>query len=566
MNESALTNAQDGQLFLVEASQKLVPWWSLSDRDVLNEQTEQNPKSYLDSFYLFPLKEISVNSDCDDVPKFINERFQNILAAASHSKVSVALVISRKDGSSEVFLGFRNESTTDNDPQLFESIVNGIMPGRKITLQETINISSLADGYHHGGMVTGVPTLNKDGNSLKLNLSSVARSLYGREYLLAIISRPITDLEKQNSFNELIQTRDRLHSLAKRTVGEEKGSGNSVSLSKTSTIGTSNSSGHSVGVSAGSGFPTPFGFVGGGFTYSRNSSNTETESTSKGRTKTHSEQQSNSLSIEQQNGYALELEKIADQYIGRMIQSFSSGYWETSITYATRDKVAGDILSGTLVGELSKPSDKLLPPPRSYQGALGDKTLFVPKVSSSNPLFPKSLSSYVTSEELSLVSSPPVESVPGFEIQRTPALSLTDSGNKDGMVLGLIADHGNPIRDNYLFLSPNDLNKHLFVCGLTGSGKTTTVKHILKELVQKQATPFLVMESAKRDYRQLLANDLFKENLNIFTIGDATVSPIRINPFYVQEGIHPLEHIDYLKALFNASFSLYGTMTSIVEK
>ena len=198
---------------------------------------------------------------------------------------------------------------------------------------------------------------------------------------------------------------------------------------------------------------------------------------------------------------------------------------------------------------------------------LEDKTLFIPKVSSANTMFPKSLASYITSEELSLVSSPPVESVPGYEIQKMPALSLTDTGSKSEMILGTIADHGNPIRDNYLYLSKNDLNKHLFVCGLTGSGKTTTVKHILKNLVDQYADiPFLVIESAKRDYRQLLANDVFKKNLNIFTIGDATVSPIRFNPFYIQEGVHPLVHIDYLKAIFNASFSLYGPMPSIVEK
>lgn len=566
MTESPLTEAKNSQRFLFEASQKLVPWWSFSDKDILNIQTEQNPKSYLDSFYLFPLYEISVNSDCDDIPKFINERFHNILAAASHSGVSVALVLSRKDGKSEVFLGFKNELTTENDPELFESIVNGILPGRKIILQETINISSLADGYRHGGMVTGVPILKKNEDKQNFNLSSVARSLYGKEYLLAIISRPISEIDKQNSFNQLIQIRDRLHSLAKRTVGEEKGSGRSVSETETSTTGSSKTSGHSVGGTAGIGFPTPFGFVGGGATYSHNWSNTATESTSRGKTETLSEQQSQSLSIEQQNGYALELEKIADQYIERMIQGFGSGYWETSITFATRDKTASDVLAGTFAGELSKPSDKLLPPPRIYQDTLGDRILFIPKVSSSSSLFPKSLSSYVTSEELSLVASPPMESVPGFEIQKMPALALTDSGKKDGMVLGSIADHGNPIRDNYLYLSKNDLNKHVFVCGLTGSGKTTTVKHILKTLAQNDGTPFLVLESAKRDYRQLLANDVFKESLNIFTIGDATVSPIRFNPFYIQEGVHPLVHIDYLKAIFNASFSLYGPMPSIVEK
>jgi len=53
MNKSPLTEAKNSQRFLFEASQKLVPWWSFGDKDILNIQTEQNPKSYLDSFYLF---------------------------------------------------------------------------------------------------------------------------------------------------------------------------------------------------------------------------------------------------------------------------------------------------------------------------------------------------------------------------------------------------------------------------------------------------------------------------------------------------------------------------------
>ena len=534
-----------------EASQRLIPWWGFNDKDILKSQTEDDPKSYLDSYYLFQLNEISVNSDCNDIPKFINERFQNILSATNHSGLSVLLLISSKNGKNEVFLGFRNDSSTDSNPELFESIINGILPGKNIKLNETANIPSLVDGYKYGGMVTGVPTIKKDDEKLKFNLASVTRSLYGKDYTLAIISKPISEIEKQKSFNELIQLRDNLHALAIQTVGEENGTSTSVSESKNKTTGSSTTRGHNFSA----------------ILYSYNSSKTTTESTTKGKTGTLSEQQSSSISIEQQNGIAIELEKIADQYIERMIQGFNSGYWETTITFASQDKITNDILGGTFAGELSKPNDKLLPPPRIYSDNLeGKKTLFIPKVSSSNTIFPKSLSSYITSEELSLIASPPIESIPGYEIQKMPVLALTDNINSSGMVLGCISDHGNPIKNTHISLSKNDLNKHLFVCGLTGSGKTTTVKHILKNLVEKEEIPFLVLESAKRDYRQLLADEIFKSNLNIFTIGDATVSPIRFNPFYIQEGVHPLVHIDYLKAIFNASFSLYGPMPSIVEK
>ncbi|MCB1614513.1 MAG: DUF87 domain-containing protein, partial [Pseudomonadales bacterium] len=535
---------------IIKDSQELVPWWASNSTGVLQEQTEDSPRNYLDSFFLFPLDEVTVNADCEDIPQFINERFQNILAAANLSNLSVALILSSKNGAIKVYLGFKNESDETTGPDLFQSIVNGIFPGKNIKLAQTVSLSSLASNSKFGGIVTGVPILKNENGKQKFNLSSVARSLYGRDYLLAVISRPVSEEEKQSSFNRLVQLRDRLHVLSKQTIGEQEGFGEAVSQAETSTTGSARSSGNSISA----------------FFCSHNRSKSETESKSKGKTESYSENRSSSISFEQQNGYAVELEKIADQYIERMIQGFSSGYWETSITFATQDKISSDILAGTFAGELSKPNGKLLPPPRIYLDSLEDKVLFIPKASSSNSLFPKSLASYITSEELSLVSSPPVESIPGYEIQKMPTLALSDIGSKSEMILGSITDHGNPIRDTKLYLSKSDLNKHLFVCGLTGSGKSTTVKHILKDLVQKEGTPFLVLESAKRDYRQLLANEVFKDNLNIFTIGDATVSPIRFNPFYIQEGVHPLVHIDFLKAIFNASFSLYGPMPSIVEK
>lgn len=533
---------QQSQL-LVDASQKLVPWWSADASNVLKTQTETDPKSDLNSYYLFPLDEVSVNADCNDIPTFINERFQNILAAASHSGLSIALVLSSKNGKNRVFIGFKSESSK-SEPGIFESIVNGIFPGKAIRCDEA-SISSLAEGFGYGGMVTGVPIIKIEDEKQKFNLSSITRSLYGKDYLLAIISRPVSELDKQGAFHELIQLRDGLHSLAKQSFGESQ----SLSESENLTKSISKTSGENAG----------FSFFA---SYSYNWSNTEGSSMTSGETTTVG----SSLSFERQNGIALELEKIADQHIERMMRGFGAGYWETSITFAAQDKISSDILAGTFAGELAKPSSKLLPPPRIYQDSLDGKTLFIPKKSSASNLFPKLLASYITSEELALVSSPPVESIPGYEIQKMPTLALTDSGDQSGIVVGSITDHGNPIKGMYLHLSKSDLNKHLFVCGLTGSGKTTTVKHILKSLAQQEKIPFLVLESAKRDYRQLLADDIFKENLNIFTIGDGMVSPIRFNPFYIQKGVHPLVHIDYLKAIFNASFSLYGPMPSIVEK
>lgn len=49
MNEPAHTK-EINSLVIAEASQQLVPWWSFSDKDILKVQTEQDPRSYLDSY------------------------------------------------------------------------------------------------------------------------------------------------------------------------------------------------------------------------------------------------------------------------------------------------------------------------------------------------------------------------------------------------------------------------------------------------------------------------------------------------------------------------------------
>lgn len=105
-------------------------------------------------------------------------------------------------------------------------------------------------------------------------------------------------------------------------------------------------------------------------------------------------------------------------------------------------------------------------------------------------------------------------------------------------------------------LSTLDLNKHTFVCGITGSGKTTTVKKILTEVKK----PFLVIESAKKEYRNLAIDSI------VYTLGKPELNCPQINPFYIMPGVSPQTHIDYLKDLFNASFSFYGPMPYILEK
>lgn len=121
----------------------------------------------------------------------------------------------------------------------------------------------------------------------------------------------------------------------------------------------------------------------------------------------------------------------------------------------------------------------------------------------------------------------------------------------------------------------NDLAKHALVAGMTGSGKTTTVFNILLNLRARNLS-FLVIEPAKAEYRDLLGASSGGRptgpvaDLRVFTLGDETVAPFRLNPFEfdvmsVGERVHVQTHIDYLKAVFNAAFILYAPMPYVLE-
>ncbi|MDD2229524.1 MAG: ATP-binding protein [Candidatus Cloacimonetes bacterium] len=529
--------------------QNMLPWWWIDFQSEINmsDYVEQASDNFLDQFFLFPVEEIEVSNQIENIPQFINARYQSILSASYSMGLTVVTIFRGYKGRIRIYLGFKSLLESNITPDVFKSIIQGVFPSSDARALEKVSFSDLLKGLQEGGIISGVPVLKDNDDKLQFNIAPIIRSLYNHHYAIVMIATPLKSKELQNSFNKLLEFRDICHKEAKRTLSEgrshEEGSNESETKNTSHTY-----------------CATPFGI---GYQHSRQKTKT------KGKTVTESE--SKQLTIDEQYGVALELETIATEYIERLIRGFNTGFWETAISYMAENKTGCDIMGGSFIGELSRSTNKLYPP-KYCPISIASTQLLLPKSNDISIIFPKSMASYVTSEELAQLASLPIESLPGFEIKKMPNLSLTDldcqhsKASCHSIKLGSISDYGTQLPDSSIRLSKGDLNKHVFVCGLTGSGKTTTVKHIIKSSFNQNKTPFLVLESAKKDYRQLLADTVFESNLQIFTIGDATVNPLRINPFYIQRGVHPLTHIDNLKSIFNASFSLYGPMPHILEK
>lgn len=111
----------------------------------------------------------------------------------------------------------------------------------------------------------------------------------------------------------------------------------------------------------------------------------------------------------------------------------------------------------------------------------------------------------------------------------------------------------------------SSLRRQTLICGTTGSGKTNTCLSLLRQLWHHRI-PFLVIDPAKASYRNLMTSEEFKGAGRVYTLGNLVVSPLRLNPFQLLQGVNVQAHIDALTTMFNASFEMYAPMPLVLNK
>ncbi|MFD5522457.1 ATP-binding protein [Streptomyces sp. NPDC127066] len=170
----------------------------------------------------------------------------------------------------------------------------------------------------------------------------------------------------------------------------------------------------------------------------------------------------------------------------------------------------------------------------------------------------------LTSAQLATYVHLPNTETNGFAVTQIPEFdTVAPPEESDMLILGSVVERQQVTTTRY-GLRPDKLTRHAFVTGVTGSGKTNTVFHLLRRVADLHI-PFLVLEPAKTEYRVLLRDEGLIPQLQIFTPGNETVSPFRLNPFEVPEGIPLAVHLDLLRSVFNASFGMWAPLPQIIE-
>jgi hypothetical protein len=156
--------------------------------------------------------------------------------------------------------------------------------------------------------------------------------------------------------------------------------------------------------------------------------------------------------------------------------------------------------------------------------------------------------------------------LPGVKVVQSPPAfhpGPLEPGKSQEIELGLLPD-GTP-----LGVTLRDFNKHALITGFTGSGKTKTILTILHQLWIDHNVPFLVIESAKSEYRGLKDVKDFAAKgprVRIYTVGNESCAPLRLNPFQLIPGISVESHIGRLQTCFEAAIPPIGPVSSVISE
>ncbi|MCP2337276.1 helicase HerA-like domain-containing protein [Actinomadura rupiterrae] len=163
-----------------------------------------------------------------------------------------------------------------------------------------------------------------------------------------------------------------------------------------------------------------------------------------------------------------------------------------------------------------------------------------------------------TAGALAALAGLPRREVPGLRVLDAGYFDVTsetgeDGTEKDAISLGDILDGQDRVVGRFA-VPRSTVNRHVFVTGATGGGKSQTVRHLLEQLT-RAGIPWLAIEPAKSEYAAMAGRiaDLGAK-VTVVNPSDPGAVPLSVNPLAPEPGYPVQAHIDMVRALFQAAF------------
>lgn len=277
-----------------------------------------------------------------------------------------------------------------------------------------------------------------------------------------------------------------------------------------------------------------------------------------------------SWQITRSNSQAKRYVDIIDRHIERLQNGIPFGLWSIGSYFVSPDdstslKLA-NIYRGCVAGEKSDIEANAVNVWNEADSAL----LFEYIKDTQNPRFrvgdiDVSAGVVVTSKELAIHMSLPQKSIPGVEVRECATFGRNLNGKRkinsaDLLSIGYISHLGN-ISQKEVLLDIEELNKHVFVTGSTGSGKSNTIYLLIKNILNK-GKKVLVIEPTKGDYRKVFGG---RKDFSVYGTRPDEKNLLRINPFQFPENIRVEEHVERLIEIFNVCWPMYAAMPAVLK-
>lgn len=271
-----------------------------------------------------------------------------------------------------------------------------------------------------------------------------------------------------------------------------------------------------------------------------------------------------------------QLSKKVEKFCQLGAESISSGEWCTTINFFSNTDKNSHLLAGLLTSAFYGDDSEPEPVHAIFNSCnscypIVNGMKYIHK-SFCNLDYPK-YSTLLTSRELAVYAAPPTIDTSGLSVIDNVEFDVDRNCTGD-FSLGNILDSGEVTQNTYN-IDSNEFNRHCLVVGLTGSGKTNTVKSLICGLTSSANRPFMVIEPAKKEYWELYK--LGYSDLQIYSVGstESGAHAFCLNPFerpYYSEkdgskkSVPIQTHIDFVFAAFKASFIMYTPMPYVLEK
>ncbi|MGH3830136.1 MAG: ATP-binding protein [Pseudonocardiaceae bacterium] len=170
-----------------------------------------------------------------------------------------------------------------------------------------------------------------------------------------------------------------------------------------------------------------------------------------------------------------------------------------------------------------------------------------------------------TTELLAALARPPSRELPGIRLVERADFDLTPENTSGvGVGVGTVLDDGDQPVGQFC-VTTETLNRHTFVAGATGAGKSQTVRHLLEGL-HKEGIPWLVIEPAKAEYTLMSGRLAPHGEVTVVRPGDPSTLPVGLNPLEPEPSFPLQTHIDLVRALFLAAFEAQEPFPQVLSQ